>query len=201
VTTLRPALLTGTSTEFLGRRPRPRVVAERRVVIVLGSPGVGKSSVARSLAGTEPRVVDTRALQEALVHRVRSGEWPDEIVAAEALVLDGPEHLVSRVQALEWVTELLCTRDTAGLRTAVVESPGDRSVDALIGRIPAGVCVVIGLRFPAGQRGRVRFARRLCDARGLPHRAAAATARLEPWTYRRVKAYLDAWTPEGTSLG
>src|SRR5436190_8671872 len=42
-----PALVSGTSGEFLGRKPLPRSVATRPALFIFGPAGVGKTSVAR----------------------------------------------------------------------------------------------------------------------------------------------------------
>ena len=166
------------------------------MLLVLGPGGVGKSSVAMRLVGGDPLRVDARALQEALVERLSEGCWPARLTEAKGLVLDAPEHLVDRAQALTWLTELLRARAASGRRTAVVEAPDDRSVDALLQRMEPGMVVVIGLRFPKGKRGRLRYARRLCRDLGLPLAAAHGTARLEPWTYRAVESHVTAWAAE-----
>ena len=159
--------------------------------MVLGPSGVGKSSVAERLVGPSPLVLDGRQLRQALVRRVRTGKWPKALLESAALVIDGPEHFEDGDHPLAMLADLLGARTAGGFRTAVVEVPGDGSVEALLRCMPPGASVVIGLRFPKGQRGRVRFARRECQRLGLGQSAAAATARLEPWTYRRVTEFLE----------
>lgn len=188
-----PALLTGTSTEYLGRKPWPRVIRERQVIFVLGPEGVGKSSVARCLAGEPARVLDTRELQHAVLERVRRGRWAPELLEARALVLDGPVWLRHRQGLVDLLVELLRARLEARRRTVVCQSDNDGSAEALIGAMEAGSLVVIGLRFPKGKRGRLRYARRVCDELEIPREAARGTELLEPWRYDRVADHLRRW--------
>ena len=72
------------------------------------------------------------------------------------------------------------------------QSDTDGSVEELIATMEPGSLVVIGLRFPKGERGRLRFARRQCDRLGLPKSLARGTDQLEPWGYDRVVAHLKS---------
>jgi hypothetical protein len=187
----RPAFLTGTSAEFLGDRPLPRVLLVRPHIVVLGPAGSGKTRVARRLAGPDARYLDRRATQNALVQQVRKGRWNDDLADAAALVLDGPVWLAHRPAAVHALRDLLDLREAAGRRTILCQDPGGGSVYPLIdGRIP-GSTVLLGLRFPEG-RGRRRHARRLCDERGWDADLASGLERLEPWSYDRVRAELEA---------
>ncbi|MFT7518958.1 MAG: hypothetical protein ACI9MC_001092, partial [Kiritimatiellia bacterium] len=69
----------------------------------------------------------------------------------------------------------------------------DGSVNLLMDRILPGQMVVLGLRFPKGRRGRVRFATRMCEQLGLPKVAGRGTETLDPWGYAQVIAYLENW--------
>ena len=102
-----PAFLTGTSTEYLGDRPLPRVVRDRPVLFVLGPDGVGKSLVARRVAPEPPTVLDNRACQKAILARVRNGHWKPELVECVSLVLDGPVWLQNRPSVIDILTELI----------------------------------------------------------------------------------------------
>ncbi|MBN2799605.1 MAG: hypothetical protein JXX28_10695 [Deltaproteobacteria bacterium] len=188
-----PALVTGTSTEFLGGKPIPRRVRERRVVFVLGPPGSGKTSVARRLSGTGAHELDAKAVQAALVDRIGALGWSEELLSAPSLVLDGPVWLRNRPAVVEVLCELLTLRAEAGLRTVVCQADRDASIHLLVGALAVHHYVVLGLRLPVGRRGRMRFARRMCDKLGLEHGAARGTADIEPWSYAAVARHLRAW--------
>lgn len=162
-------------------------------MFILGPDGSGKSSVARRLAGPEALVLSTRELQDALVEQVAARLWSTDVLAAPVLVLDGPVWLRNRPATVSALTGLLCARLDAGRRTLVCQSDRDGSVHLLLDVTPAGSVVVLGLRMPTGRRGRMRFARRMCDRMGLPREAARGTGVLEPWTYARVIDHLRAW--------
>ena len=186
----RPSLLTGTSSEFLGRRALPRVLAERAVVFVLGDPGSGKSSVGARIAHGRARapalVIDTRGLQNAMVDRVAQLRWSERLLTVPALLLDGPVWLRNRPAAVDVLCELLHARSRAGLTTVVCQSVEDCSIEVLMPRMEPGSLAVVGLRFPKGERGRLRFARRACDELDLPRTAARGTELIEPWGYAQV---------------
>lgn len=195
-----PALLAGTSSEYLGRRPLPRILRERKIVFVLGPRGAGKTSVATRIAdpwhgsdvaATETVVLDTPNLNDALIACVRERGWPERIARARALVLDGPVWLKNRPGAVSALSDLLKQRADAGLRTCVCQDDADNSVGMLMERLPSGSYAVIGLRFPTGTRGRLRFARRVCDELGAPRTLARGTDLLEPWGYERVIQHLS----------
>ena len=189
---VRPALLTGTSSEYLGRRPLPRIVQERSIVFVLGPNGVGRTSVAERLASApmigrvplgEVLRLDAAMVQNALVERVALRRWPDRLVEARSLILDGPCWLRSRPAAVDALIELLIARLLDGRRTVLCQSDDDGSLDVLLGAITPGTAAVIGLRFPKGPRGRLRFARRVCDEAGVPRSMARTASEIEPWSY------------------
>lgn len=197
----KPALLTGTSAEYLGRRPSPRILRDRYVVVVIGDPGVGKTSVAMRLAGVrEPLVIDCRALQDEIVHRTRQRQWNPQLLEAPGVVLDGPMWLRKRPAAVTLLVELLRKRAEARRRTLVCQNAEDGSIETLLGAMEAGSLVTIGLRFPKGPRGRLRFARRVCDELGLPRSAARGTETLEPWGYAAVREHLERWEESGVAL-
>ncbi len=187
---IAPALITGTSSEFMGRRPLPRITKNRLVAVVLGPSGVGKSTVARVLAGKPHLVQSTQELERGVLHRVRTGSWDDPWRSTPSLVLDGPVWLRHRSGVVRLLGELARVRATSKRRTVFVQSDQDGSVEELFGEMAAGSCAVIGLRFPTGRRARVRVARRLCDELGVPRSAAAGSDRLDPWRYDRLVGYL-----------
>lgn len=195
---LAPALLTGTSEEFMGRKPLPRLLRSRHTVFVLGPQGVGKSSVARTLSGPARIELDTRQLEHVLLDRVRMGRWSERVGDAPALVLDGPVWLKNRRGAVNLLLDLARQRSACARRTVFCQTEGDGSIEALIAQTEPGSAVVIGLRFPTGRKSRLRCARQLCAELGLPPAAAAGSETLEPWRYDRLVAFLveRAW-PEG----
>lgn len=187
---LDPALLTGTSEEFLGKKPLPRVLRCRQVVYVLGPEGVGKSTVARSLCGQAHVELDTRQLEHVMLERVRLLRWPERIEQTPALVVDGPVWLRNRRGAVNLLLELARQRAVDARRTVFVQGDADGSLEELISHSEPGSAVVVGLRFPTGRRGRLRCARRLCAELGLPFAVAAGSEVLEPWRYDRLVAHL-----------
>lgn len=195
---LSPALLTGTSSEFMGLRPLPKLLRQRRVVFVLGPPGVGKTSVASVLSNGDARSIDARAIDQILLERVRTGRWSDEWLTPIDLVLDGPVWLRNRSGAVSLLAELAQLRAADGARTYVCQAEADGSIEELIAAMVAGSSVVIGLRFPSGKRARLRCARRMCDELGLPRDAALGSECLDPWRYDRLVAWLveRTWSTE-----
>lgn len=162
-------------------------------MVLLGPSGVGKTAVAQRIAGEGAPRLDTTRLQEALVRRVRSGGWPRTLLRPQALVLDGPVWLRGRPGVVDLLRELVVERARAGRKTILCQSDDDGSIDELIAVLKRGTAVVIGLRFPKGRRGRLRFARRLCDEIGAPAEAARLTVQLDPWRYERVVELIRRW--------
>ncbi|MEQ1500780.1 MAG: hypothetical protein ABMB14_01050 [Myxococcota bacterium] len=192
---LAPALLTGTSSEFMGRKPLPRLLRQRNVLFVLGPHGVGKSTVARVLCGADRVDLDRNRLEHALLDRVRSGVWHEGLVDATSLVVDGPVWLRNRAGAVILLLELAKARATAGRRTAFCQVESDGSIEELISLTEPGSAVVVGLRFPTGRTSRMRCAREMCVELGLPADAADGSESLDPWRYDRLVAFLveRAW--------
>ena len=122
--------------------------------------------------------------------------WSGPLPTVDSLVLDCPVWLRNRPAAGAALRDLLRTRIENGGRTVLVQSEDDDSIDLLLAEMPAGSMVVLGLRFPKGKRGKLRFARRVCDQLQLPRLAARGTDQLEPWNYERVILYLVSWRPE-----
>lgn len=191
---ITPGLVTGTSSEYLGSRPLRRIFRERSVVIVLGPPRSGKTTVAERVAAWPDRAplrLDTTRLGEELVRCARNRRWSEAILQAPGLVLDGPESLGRRPGGLAFLVSLMREREARGLKTVVCDVRGDGSVEALLGALPAGMAAVLGLRFPNSRSGRLRFARRCCDQLGLDRGAALGTDLIEPWGYAEVIAALE----------
>ena len=186
-----PALVSGTSTEFLGRKPLPRAVRHRPVVFLLGPPGVGKTRVAVHLLGGEPTVIDGNALQDLLVSVARRRRWDQVVREAESLVLDGPCFLHRRPAVVRCLQELVLERAAAGRRTIFCQAPDGSPMKDLVDAITTELRATIILRFPEG-RGRRRFVLRLCDDLGVNARHASKVEDLEPWSYDAVTRELQA---------
>jgi hypothetical protein len=165
------------------------VLSDRHVVVVLGPHGVGKTEVAQRLAEVDARQLVTlghEQIHEAIVNRIAKRKWPDRLIEPPALLLDGPVWLKNRPAAVQALCELLRARAAAAKRTLVCQADEEGSCDAVIGEMESGSTVVIGLRFPKGPRGRLRFARRVCDELDLPRVVAKGTEDLDPWGYAEV---------------
>lgn len=187
----RSAFLAGTSTEFIGSKPLPRVTRERPLVFVLGPPGAGKSVVARRFAGPRALELDNRGLAAAVTLQTRQRKWATIHLEASALILDGPCFLDERPGYARAVAELLQLRTAAGRRTVVTE-PGDGStLRRLLDAVDVNQRATVLLRFPVG-RGRRRYALRVCDELGLDHTLARTTVELSPWSYEAVRMRLIA---------
>lgn len=194
---LVPALITGTSGEFMGRKPKPRLLRQRNIVFILGPEGVGKSTIGRLLLGSPRTDLHTREVESAIMTRVSDGRWSPEIEEAPSLLIDGPCWLRHRLGAQVLLTELIRGRAQAGRRTVICEVENDGSLEELISRIEPGSAVVMGLRFPVGRRTRLRVARQICRELDLPLEAADGSEQLDPWRYDRLVAHLveRAWRP------
>jgi hypothetical protein len=186
-----PALVSGTSTEFLGRKPLPRAVRHRPVVFLLGPPGVGKTKVALHLLGGDPLVIDGHALQDLLVSVARRRRWDERVREADSLVLDGPCFLHRRPAVVRCLQELVLERAAAGRRTLFCQAPDGSPMKDLVDALAPELRATIALRFPEG-RGRRRYVLRLCDELGISARHALKVEDLDPWTYETVTRELLA---------
>lgn len=185
------ALLTGTSGEYLGRRPLPKVLRQRPLVVVCGPRCVGKSSVAVVIAGERARVVDDHGLHQATVWRIRQQRWSKALLDQPCLVIDGPVFLATRPAVAGMVAALIKLRVHAGLRTILVEGPvDDGSVQLLMDAVPPEQRATLTLRFPV-EGGRLRYAQRICDELGLDRAAARETLAVEPWCYLAARQFLE----------
>ena len=153
------------------------------------------------LAGSGAVYWSSQAIERAVLERVREGRWPSEALCNACLVLDGPVFVRTRASLRKLLRELLDARTAVSSRTLVTDASGDGSAERLLDGMAAGDTVIIGLRFPKGRRGRLRYARRRCAEQGLPREAAAGTDRLEPWTYQAVSDALLRWVERRESDG
>ena len=192
------ALLMGTSSEYLGRRPLPNLLTERTFLLVLGLPGVGKTSVARRVLGPKATLLRGANLQAAAVAAVRRRRWPEELQSAEALIIDGPTLLHRRPGVMRLLQSLIRERSERGLRTAVCQGAGDDSVLLLVDGLEEHDRVTLNLRFPAG-RGRVRWTMRMCQELGVDRNMARQVQPDGPWTYLKVMRALKRLQKESES--
>lgn len=191
-----PAHITRTSAELIGRKALPRALAERPVVYVLGPAGVGKTTVARRLAGADALVIDAVALRGAVARRARDGRFPPALVDAPVLVIDGVQGLYARYGFVDLLGELLRGRAELGRRTILVEGRDDRSLSVLFGPVPLAWRASVLLRFPVGS-GRKKHVLRRCAERGLPFARGRHAVTIDPWTYEAVERALDAAVATG----
>ncbi|MFH1467189.1 MAG: hypothetical protein ABIO70_22585 [Pseudomonadota bacterium] len=192
---VKSTLLTGTSGEYLGRKPFPRVIRQRLLIVVCGPRCVGKSSVAQAIAGDKARTVDDRALNQALVWRVRQKKWSKALLDVQDLVIDGPVFLHARPGAANMVAELIRARCEAKQRTVLVEGPvGDGSVELLMDAVAPELRATLTLRFPM-DGGRLRYALAVCEEFGLPRDLARPTTEIAPWCYQAVRQHLLGQIP------
>ncbi len=193
-----PALVSGTSGEFLGRKPLPRSVTTRPALFIFGPAGVGKTSVARHLLGDDALYLDDQKLIDTLSHRVRFRRWPDEIAMTSGLILDGPCFLGRRPSVLKALQDLVNQRVAAAMRTVVCEGEDGSPLSELIDAVEVDHRATVVLRFPVG-RGRRRFANRICDELGYNRQLATEMALFEPWSYSAVRERLQGLVPRKTS--
>lgn len=158
--------------------------------MVVGPPGSGKSVVAQRIAGHGLGGVVSLSpseIESALERAVRrGGHWPDAVLEAPGLVLEGPNYLCTRRVVRDLLVNLLEDRADRGLKTVICENQEDGSSAMLQRALAPGRLVTVALRFPRSRSGRMRVARRIASEMGLPKSAARGTDALEPWCYARV---------------
>lgn len=179
-----PAVLAGTSSQFLRARSLPKILRSRLVVVVLGPRGVGKTSVAKRILGGVPLVLRGDRLHAACAKAVRRGRWPDDVATAPRLVLDGPEFLNRRKGVLRLLHELLVQRTQLGVATVACQGSDD-TVLYLLDAVEPRLRCTVNLRMPS-QTGRRRFLRQVASQQGVPWERAREVRVDEPWTYRKV---------------
>lgn len=188
-----PALVSGTSQEFIGGKPLPRVIRDRGMVFILGPSGVGKTTVAQTLAGDEALQLTEADVLESLSAQARARTWSSPLTDASSVLLECPCFLDRRPAAQDALRTLLRLRAGGGRRTIVVEADSGTAMERLMEAVHPGYRATIVLRFPIG-RGRLRFAKRLCRELNIDDENAQATTTLRPWTYTAVKAALTSVT-------
>ncbi|MDP6935304.1 MAG: hypothetical protein QGG40_20460 [Myxococcota bacterium] len=198
---LPPAFFSGTSTEFLGRKPLPLVVRQRPVIFVMGPGGVGKTEVARFLVGSDAvelsaENVDGRVLWGV---RTRNLHWPDSIRLAPNLIIDCPYNLEPRMVVRRAVVALLEERIRSGRRTIVCERDDVAGIHALSQGLAPVDRAVVALRYPVG-RGRRKYAVKVCEELGIGRRHARVLDELDPWSYRAIHEALVSVRDGGTPI-
>lgn len=169
---------------YLRARALPKVLRERELVVVLGPPGAGKTSVAKRVLGASVTTLRGDKLQDACNRAVRRRAWPSELIEARALLIEGPTFLARRRGAARLLGELIAARVALGLKTAVTEGADDSAL-LLLDAVHPRHRATVNLRFPK-VAGRKRFAKQRAEELGLPARLGAELQVEEPWTYRKV---------------
>ncbi len=167
------------------------MVRTRPVLLILGEAGTGKTMVARRIRGQNAMRLKGEALQDACARAVRRGHWPDELLEADSLILDGPTYLNRRPGVVRLLSALLVARAEAKNPTVICQGKSDDTAMLLLDELEPGLRVTMTLRFPIG-RGRVRFAVRMCHQLGLETSVGRSLDVSEPWTYRKVVRALHA---------
>ena len=174
----------------MGKKPLPRSIRDRKIVFILGPTGVGKSSVAQALAGNDCTHLSQKGVLDAINFNARHREWKSELLLSACLILECPCFLNRRPAALDGLQELLRMRAGGERRTWVIEAQSGTAMDQVMGAVHPGYRATLVLRFPVG-RGRLRFAKRICNDLGIPNSRAAATVHIDPWSYETVRQVLS----------
>jgi len=159
--------------------------------LILGPDGVGKTTVAQRVLGEDVVAIQGNNLHQECVRAVRRQRWPEELLSAPTLVIDGPTLLHRRPGATRLLAGLIRDRTEGGYRTAVCQGAGDDSATLLVDAVEPSQRATLTLRFPVG-RGRQRFAMRMCQQLDIDRTVARRVEVADPWTYTRVIAALEA---------
>ncbi len=181
-----PAFISGTSSEFLGRKPLPRSVRTRPVIFILGPKGVGKSAVARRLLGDDVLHMGSRELGNRMATTIRARRLDEELRLCHSLILDAPYFISRRPGYRRSIVQLLQKRVELGHRTILLESQDMASMQSLMDGVEIDNRATLSLRFPVG-RGRRRYALKVCDELGVSSSYARQMVNLEPWSYTAVR--------------
>jgi hypothetical protein len=152
---------------------------------------LGKTTVARHYFGNDTPIVRKGDVFKRLVRRILTRSWKEtELCDSDSLILEIPSTLGNKPQITKLLTELINERTRLGMRTAVLDSEDNASLQGLLSSIDSTIRANIVLRFPEG-KGRYRFLAHRCREKNIPLRHARRLAQLTPWTYKRVLTELE----------
>ena len=137
------------------------------------------------MLGRSPLVLKGSGLHDAAAAAVRRGKWPEELLLAPDVLIDGPTLLSRRPGVTRLLQALIRERSGRGHRTVVCQGDGDDSVLLLVEESEVQNQVTLNLRFPQG-RGKIRFAARVCEELGIDRRYARLVQPEDRWTYLKV---------------
>ena len=156
------------------------------MVFLMGPRGVGKSTVAKSLAGDEVRYLSDDKVLELLNTHARERVWDQALVEASSVVIECPCFLERRPSAFRALQDFIRARSGGGRHTFVCEAESGTPMEDLMAAVHPGYRATVVLRFPIG-RGRKRFALRVCHELGVSMEYARDTEHIDPWTYAAVR--------------